>query len=88
MTPIFRKTDKTFCLNLKPGPRDLLESQAAQFVTMATSRYNGLKGTFFCVDEERVRLPRSIPRRNIEHIRGLGFDVWASSSKRIGMSEQ
>ena len=87
MTPLFRRTDKTLCISLKPGPRELLESQAAQFVTMATSRYNGLRGTYFYVDEEHVRLPRSVPRRNIEHVRGLGTDVWASSSKRIGMSE-
>jgi hypothetical protein len=87
VTPLFPREAKTFCMNLKPGPRGLIESQAAQFVHMASSRFNGRSGTHFVVDTERITLPRSVPRRNIEHVRGLGLDVWASSAKRCGMAE-
>jgi hypothetical protein len=84
VTPIFPKTAKCFATHLKPGPSDLVASSAEQFVVMASSRYNG-RQTFFVVDEQFVRLPRSVPRKNIEHVRGLGFDVWAASAPRIGM---
>ena len=87
MTPIFPPKAKCFATRLEPGPSDLVASKAAQFVVMVSSRFNGTHGTYFCVDTERVKLPRSIPRKNIEHVRGLGFDVWAASSKRCGMAE-
>ena len=87
MTPLFPPKSKCFATRLEPGPSDLVTSKAEQFVVMVTSRFNGRSGTFFCVDEQRVRLPRSIPRKNIEHVRGLGFDIWASSAKRCGMAD-
>lgn len=85
MTPLFPPKAKCFATRLEPGPSDFVASKAEQFVVMVTSRFNGRHGTHFVVDLERVRLPRYIPRKNIEHVRGLGFDVWAASAKRIGM---
>lgn len=84
MTILFPKEAKTFATSLKPGPKDLLSAQAEQFVVMASRRYN-CEMTYFYVDTERVRLPRSAKR--IEHIRGLGTDVWASTHPRIGVAE-
>lgn len=85
LTPIFPPKSKCFATRLDPGPSDLVASKAEQFVRMASQRFNGKHGTFFCADLEHVRLPRSVPSSNVEHIRGLGFDIWASSAKRIGM---
>lgn len=86
LTPLFPPNSKCFATRLEPGPKDLLASKAEQFVRMASSRFNGTHGTFFVVDTEHVRLPRSVPKRNVEHVRGLGYDIWASSSRRIGMA--
>lgn len=85
VTPLFPKESKCFAMKLEPGPSDLVASKAEQFVRMASSRFNGRHGTFFVVDEQHVRLPRFVPRKNVEHVRGLGYDIWASSSRRIGM---
>lgn len=51
---------------------------------MASKRYNR-DLTYFCADTERVRLPPAA--RRVEHVRGLGTDVWASTHPRIGMAE-
>jgi hypothetical protein len=87
LTPIFPPNSKCFATRLEPGPSDLVASKAEQFVRMASSRFSGRHGTFFCVDREHVSLPRSVPRKNVEHVRGLGHDIWASSAPRIGMAE-
>jgi hypothetical protein len=84
VTILFPKEAKTFAASLRPGPQDLLASQAEQFVVMASRRYN-CERTFFYADTERVRLPRSAKR--VEHIRGLGTEIWASTHQRIGIEE-
>jgi hypothetical protein len=84
MTPLFPKNSKCFATKLEPGPSELVASKAAQFVEMASKRFNGVS-THFVVDAERVQMPKGL--RNVEHVRGLGFDVWASSHSRIGMAD-
>jgi hypothetical protein len=84
LTPLFPKESRTFAARLEPGPIDLVASKAQQFVEMASKRFNG-DSTHFVVDLERVRLPKGL--RHVEHVRGLGFDVWASTHPRIGMGE-
>lgn len=82
---MFPKEAKTFTASLRPGPKELLAAQAEQFVVMASKRYNR-ELTYFYADTEQVRLPPSAKR--VEHVRGLGTDVWASTHPRIGMAEQ
>ena len=82
MTPMFPKESKCFAMRLDPGPSDLVASKAAQFVEMASKRFNGAS-THFVADLDRVQLPKGL--LHVEHVRGLGYDVWASSHPRIGM---
>jgi hypothetical protein len=84
MTPLFPKTAKTFATCLEPGPSDLVASKARQFVEMASRRFQGSQ-TYFYADLQRVKLPPEA--KLVEHVRGMEFEIWASTSKRIGWGQ-
>lgn len=88
MTPIFPKEADTYVFDLSNhGERvkqaDFSGAFMEQFQQLSRSR----EVKHLVIDPERVRLPPWFKGVKVEHVRGLGFQVWASSHPRVGMGQ-
>lgn len=87
MTPIFAPGAETYCFDLsahvKPGQKqaDFEGAFFDEFRRLCEAK----QMRHLVLDSDRVRLPRNPHGVKVEHIRGLGLQVWASSLPRVEM---
>lgn len=84
MTPIFPPEADTYVFNLEAHDARQ-EDFTARFIEDFKQLAQAREVKQLVLDTERVRLPKSFTGAKIEHVRGLGSQVWASSHPRVGM---
>jgi hypothetical protein len=84
VTPIFPPEADTYVFNLDAhGAKQ--EDFTARFIEDFNQLARAREVKHLVLDTERVRLPKSFKGPKVEHVRGLGTQVWASSHPRVGM---
>lgn len=86
MTPIFPPEADTYVFNLDAhGEKVKQQEFAGKFLEELQQLCRAREIKHLVLDQERVRLPHSFKGVKVEHVRGLGFQVWASSHPRREM---
>ncbi len=88
MTPIFPKEADTYVFDLSAHGERVKQ---ADFTGVFLDQFRQLMAKrevkHIVLDTERVKLPADFKGAKVEHVRGLGYQVWASSHRRIEMGQ-